>query len=93
MYQSIANKAIRRFVTAILCLFLGAETIFAAELTIKEAGLLAIKNDYTLQAISARGLSMSELSIAAEKLPDPTRSSNWVLPTCPLTPLTWVRSL
>ena len=71
MYQSIANKAIRRFVTAILCLFLGAETVFAAELTIEEAGLLAIKNDYTLQAISARSLSMSELSVAAEKLPDP----------------------
>ena len=71
MYQSVANKAIRRLITVILFLFTGAETIFAAELTIQEAGQLALKEDFTLQAINARGQSMSELSVAAEQLPDP----------------------
>lgn len=71
MYQSIANKAILRFVTVILFLFYGAETVFAAELSIQEAGQLALEKDYTLQAINARSQSMSELSIAAEELPDP----------------------
>jgi len=71
MYQSVANKAIRRLITVILFLFTGAETIFAAELTIQEAGQLALKEDFTLQAINARSQSMSELSVAAEQLPDP----------------------
>jgi outer membrane protein TolC len=71
MYQSIAIKAICRLFAVTLLLFSGADKIFAAELTIDEAGRLAVKNDLNLQAISARSLSMSELSIAAEKLPDP----------------------
>lgn len=71
MYQSFAKTATRRLFAVTLLLFSGADKIFAAELTIEEAGRLAIENDYTLQAISARSLSMSELSIAAEKLPDP----------------------
>ena len=71
MYQSFADKAIRRFFAVTLFLFSGADAIFAVELTIEEAGQLALKDDYTLQAISARSQSMSQLSIAAEKLPDP----------------------
>jgi len=71
MYQSFAIRAIRRLLAVTLLLFSGADIIFAAELTIEEAGQLAIKDDYTLQAISARSLSMSELSIAAGRLPDP----------------------
>ena len=71
MYQLYANKAFRGLVAVTLFLFLGTDLIFAADLTIEEAGQLALKDDYTLQAISARSRSMSELSVAVEKLPDP----------------------
>jgi outer membrane protein TolC len=71
MYQSFAYKAIHRIFAVTMFLFSGADTIFAAELTIEEATQLALKGDYTLQAFSARSQSMSELSIAAEELPDP----------------------
>ena len=71
MYQLYANKAFRGLVAVTLFLFLGTDLIFAADLTIKEAGQLALKDDYTLQAISARSRSMSELSVAVEQLPDP----------------------
>jgi len=71
MYQSFADKAFRRLCVATLFLFSGADTIFAAELTIEEAGQLALRDDYTLQAIDARSQSMSELAVAVEKLPDP----------------------
>lgn len=71
MYQSIAMRAFRCTFAAILLLFSGAQNILAAELTIAEAGQLALKNDYTLQAIDARSRSMSELAVATERLPDP----------------------
>ncbi len=71
MYQSFAVTAFRRLWVAALLLLSGADTVFAAELNIEEAGQLALKDDYTLQAIDARSQSMSELAIAAEKLPDP----------------------
>jgi len=71
MYLSFADKAFYRLCAVMLFLFTGADTIFAAELTIEEAGQLALKSDFTLQAISARSESMSERSIAAESLPDP----------------------
>ncbi len=71
MYQSFADKAFRHLFALTLLLLAGAENIFAADLTIEEAGQLALKDDYMLQAISARSQSMSELSVAAEKLPDP----------------------
>ena len=71
MYQSSAGKAIRRFGAVTLFLFAGAGNINAADLTLEEAGQLALKNDFTLQAIGARSQSMSELSVATEKLPDP----------------------
>ncbi|MBT8147336.1 MAG: TolC family protein [Gammaproteobacteria bacterium] len=71
MYQSFAYTAIHRLFAVILLLFTGANNISAAELTIEEAGQLALKDDYTLQAIGARSQSMSELSVAVEKLPDP----------------------
>ena len=71
MYQFYADKAFRGLVAVTLFLFLGTDLIFAADLTIEEAGQLALQDDYTLQAISARSRSMSELSVAAEKLPDP----------------------
>jgi outer membrane protein TolC len=71
MYQFFAVKAFYRLVVVTLLLLSGAGTIFAADLTIDEAGRLALKSDYMLQAINARSLSMSELSVAIEKLPDP----------------------
>ena len=71
MYQSFANKAFHRLYVVTLLLIAGADAVIAAELTIEEAGQLALKDDYTLQAIDARSQSMSELAIATEKLPDP----------------------
>ena len=70
MYQSIAIKAFRR-VLALPLLVFAAANVFASGLTIEEAGLLALKDDYTLKAINARSEAMSELAIAAGKLPDP----------------------
>jgi outer membrane protein TolC len=70
MYQFIANKAFCRLITASLLLFLTNYT-FAKSLTIAEATRLALKDDYALKAIHARSQSMSELSVAMEKLPDP----------------------
>lgn len=72
MYQFYAGKAFRGLVVVTLFLFLGTNLVFAADLTIEEAGQLALKEDYTLKAFDARSRSMSELSIAAEQLPDPT---------------------
>jgi len=71
MFQSFADKAFRRLFAVSLLMFSGVDIIFAAELGIEEAGQLALKNDYTLRAIDARGQSMSELAIVADKLPDP----------------------
>jgi outer membrane protein TolC len=70
MYQLFANQALRPVFVAML-LFSGTNYIFAANLTMAEAEQLALKEDYTLRAISARSESMSELSVATEKLPDP----------------------
>lgn len=71
MYQNFANQAPRHFVAALLLFFSAATTVFAAGLTIEEATQIALENDYTLKALSARSLSMSEMSAAAESLPDP----------------------
>ena len=71
MYHPIANKASLRFVAVTVLLFSGANTLFAAELSIEEASQLALKEDYLLQAIGARSESMTELSVSAEQLPDP----------------------
>ena len=71
MFQSRAVTAFCRLFVVALLLWSGADKIFATGLTIEEAGLLALRDDYTLQAIDARGQSMSELSVASEKLPDP----------------------
>jgi outer membrane protein TolC len=70
MYQSIASQVYRR-IFAVLLLLSASSNVIAAKLTIEEAGQLALKDDYTLRAIDARSRSMSELSVAAEKLPDP----------------------
>ena len=70
MYQFLAIIAFHR-VFAVMLLTCAANNIFASALTIEEAGLLALKEDYTLKAINARSQSMSELAVAAEKLPDP----------------------
>jgi len=72
MYQFYADKAFRGLAAVTLFLFLGTGLVIAADLSIEEAGQLALKEDYTLKAFDARSRSMSELSIAAEKLPDPT---------------------
>jgi len=70
MYLSVANMAFYRILAATLLLS-ASSIIFADKLTIDEASQLALKNDYTLRAIYARSESMSELSVATEKLPDP----------------------
>jgi len=51
-----------------LCLGGGA---FAAGLTLQGAEQLALKQDYTLQAIEARSESIQQRSVAAAQLPDP----------------------
>lgn len=71
MYQSFTRKGPGIWVITCLLFLSGAESLFAADLSIEEAGLIGLKNDYTLEAIRARSLSMSELSVAAEGLPDP----------------------
>lgn len=71
MYQSIANMAFCRAIAVTLLLCSGTGKLFAANLTISEAEQLALSNDYLMLAIKARSQSMSELSVAAEKLPDP----------------------
>jgi outer membrane protein TolC len=71
MFQFFALKAMRRVLAAMLLLCSGSTAVFAAELTIQEAGQLALQDDYTLQAINARNRSLTELSAAAETLPDP----------------------
>jgi len=70
MYQLFANQALRPVFVAML-LFSGTNYVSAASLTMAEAEQLALKEDYTLRAISARSESMTELSVATEKLPDP----------------------
>ena len=71
MYQSFTCKGSGILVIACLLLVSGAEGLFASDLTIEEAGRIGLENDYTLEAIRARSVSMSELSVAAEALPDP----------------------
>jgi outer membrane protein TolC len=70
MYQYLTVNAVR-ILAAKMLLLLAANPVFAADLTLEEAARLALKDDFTLQAINARGQSMSELSVAAESLPDP----------------------
>lgn len=69
MYQYLTVKAVR--VSAATMLLFSAAPVFAAGLTVEEAAQLALNDDFTLQAINARGQSMSEMSVAVERLPDP----------------------
>lgn len=71
MYPLFANKVICPVLTAMLLLVGSASSVSAASLTIGEAEQLALKEDFTLRAVNARSLSMSELSVSAEALPDP----------------------
>ncbi len=71
MYQLFASKAFRRVVVATLLLFTANGNIFATGLTLSETEQIALKEDYSLLAIRSRSQSMSELSVAAEALPDP----------------------
>lgn len=71
MYPLIANKVFCPVLTTILLLTCSMSPVSAASLSIGEAEQLALKDDYALKAIHARSLSMSELSVAMEKLPDP----------------------
>lgn len=71
MYQYLAMKAFCRVVAVTLFLFAGSDRLFASNLTISEVEQLALTNDRSLLAIKARSESMSELSVAAGKLPDP----------------------
>jgi len=71
MYQIIARQAFNRLLATTLLLLAGPGPVFAASLSISAAEQLALRDDYTLRAISARSESMTELSVATEKLPDP----------------------
>lgn len=71
MYQIIARQAFRGLLATVLLLLADTGFVFAASLSLSEAEQLALKDDYTLRAINARSLSMSELSVATERLPDP----------------------
>lgn len=70
MCQSIAVTAFCRVLLITLLLFANS-SLFADMLTIEEASQLALRDNYSLQAIKARGQSMSELSVATDSLPDP----------------------
>ena len=70
MYQLLARKPSFRLVAiSLLCAL--ASNGFADNLSIEEAGRLALLDDYTLKAINARSQSMAELAVASESLPDP----------------------
>jgi outer membrane protein TolC len=69
MDKSFANKAFCRIF--VVMLWSGGSHAFADNLTIEEAGRLALADDYTLRAISARNESMAERSVATGSLPDP----------------------
>lgn len=71
MYQSFSHQAMYRLAALALFFVTATGNGFAAILTLQTAEQLALKNDYTLQAIKARSRSMSELAVAVEKLPDP----------------------
>ena len=71
MYQFHADMAFRRVVAVSLLLLSVADTVLADSLTVEEAGRLALEDDFKLRSIGARSQSMSELSVAAETLPDP----------------------
>jgi len=75
MYPLFANKAFcpvfASVFVPVLVLLCSTTSVSAAGLTIGEAGQLALKDDFTLRAINSRSLSMTELSIASEALPDP----------------------
>ena len=71
MYQYLAKKAPFRVTAVTLLMLAGISDISASGLTLAEAEQLALKNDHSLLAIKARSESMSELSVAAGRLPDP----------------------
>jgi outer membrane protein TolC len=71
MYQYHAIKALFRVTAAALLMLAVSCNISASGLTLAEAEQLALKNDHSLLAIRARSESMSELSVAAGRLPDP----------------------
>lgn len=71
MFQIIARQAFCRLAATTFLLLAGPGPIFAASLSISEAEQIALRDDDTLRAISARSQSMTELSVATEKLPDP----------------------
>ena len=70
MFQFIAEKVSFHSIAVSFLLFLTSNA-FADNLSIAEAGQLALVDDYTLKAINARSQSMTELAVAAEGLPDP----------------------
>ncbi len=71
MYPKMNSRAWRVPVALALSMSVSGGTVLAAGLTLHAAEQLALKNDYTLQAIEARGESMQERSVAAAQLPDP----------------------
>ncbi len=71
MYQPMTHQAFSRATALVLFLLTTASGVSAAELTLQAAEQLALKDDFTLQAIKARSRSLTELSVAVASLPDP----------------------
>jgi len=73
MYQTPAHITFCRVLALIIALtgFSGLQGAQVSGLTLTDAERLALEMDYTLQAIDARGQSLSELAVASEQLPDP----------------------
>jgi len=73
MYQTPTCSTFCRVLALVIALtgISGAHSAQVSALTLADAERLALETDYTLQAIDARGQSMSELAVAAEQLPDP----------------------
>ena len=70
MSQLAIGKAFRPAILFTLFVFGSVPHVFAG-LSITDAEQLALKDDYTLKAIKSRSEAMSELSVAAGRLPDP----------------------
>ena len=71
MYLPITHRAFSHATALALFLLSSACSVSAAGLTLQVAEQLALKGDFTLQAIEARSRSLTELSVAVERLPDP----------------------
>ena len=73
MYQTPIYSTFNCVLVLVIALtgFPSVPSAQASGLKLADAERLALETDYTLQAMDARGQSMSELAVATEQLPDP----------------------